>query len=76
MIVAMKTASDMNVFDIQDQRRRTLARVKASIAELESVLNASPESPSAYLVKGLIRSLRRNAVVLEAGLPDRRTNSK
>lgn len=57
------------LFDLQKQRRDTLARVRDAIEENETVLRAiSPESPSRYLVERLIRRLKNQREKLEAGL--------
>jgi hypothetical protein len=60
------------LYDLQNQRRRSLERVQASIAELEIVLKGSKGSPHEYLLKGLLKTLRRNELTLAAGIIPRR----
>lgn len=65
------------VVDLQGQRRLALQRARTAIDEMETVLREmSHDSPNRYLVKVLLRSLRRNEATLRAGLLPRRARAK
>jgi len=57
------------LYDLNEQRRTALQRVSESIAEMNRVKQSmSADSPQAYLVDGLLRSLHRTKEKLEHGL--------
>lgn len=63
----------MTVYDLSEQRRATLARVRASIVEMKNVEKSLPsDSPAKVLVGGIIRRLRSNEAKLASGM--RKTN--
>lgn len=65
------------IFDLQEQRERALQRARTAISEMEIVLREmSPDSPNRYLVKGLIKTMKRNEATLAAGILPRRATSK
>lgn len=66
----------MSVVDLQSVRLATLERVHEAIYNLEIVLKNSSGSPNEYLVRGLLKTLRKNEAVLQAGILPRRVRSK
>lgn len=67
----------MTVVDLQNVRQATLARVRAAIAQNEKTLaGMSLGHPQRYLVRSLLKILRRNEAMLAAGLVPRRARLK
>lgn len=68
----------MAIFDLREQRLRSLQRVQESIEEMTIVRSSLDDSsPNLRLVDGLLKSLKSAEARLAAGLPaERRVNSK
>lgn len=59
----------MSVYDLNETRLRSFARVSGALAEMEDVLRRTAlDSPARGLIEGVIRRLKSTRERLEAGL--------
>lgn len=74
-MIRERTRFGILLYDLTEQRIRSLQRVNESIEEMTQViLEMSSDSPNRYLAEGILKSLRSTKARLEGGLPGRRAS--